>query len=237
MRTQLLVFGWVVSCTIWASAAYADGDPSVGCFSALSDNPAIGAIQGKVVTKIGGHPDLSMLSNDRRPTKKEKDALSAWVTEGERCYELGRDFRATNYPPVVSALIDESLHALEALVAKLYSGKLTYAQFNEQRQASDDQYRARIAGAVQELRAQQSRDQAEQESQRRTAEAQEAVAQAQREATEEARQQERRALALRMLSNMKPAYVSPPPPMPTQHIQNTNCSAFGNQMNCTTSGY
>ncbi|KVH32249.1 hypothetical protein WS88_27180 [Burkholderia cepacia] len=44
-------------------------------------------------------------------------------------------------------------------------------------------------------------------------------------------------IALRKGGKVKPAYVSPPPPMPTQHIQNTNCSTFGNQMHCTTSGY
>jgi hypothetical protein len=175
-----------------------------------------------------------MLADDHRPTKREKDAIDAWVKDGSRCYETGREFRAANYPPVVSALIDESLHAVEALAAKLYAGKLTYAQFNEQRQASDDAYREQIAKAYQEIQAERNRDQANKEAQQasveaqqRTAAAQEAEVEAQREAAEQAQQGERRALALQMLSNMKPAYVAPPPPvMQSPHIRNTNCSAL-----------
>ncbi|WP_124617950.1 hypothetical protein [Burkholderia sp. Bp9143] len=244
MRQHILRSLAGLTLAVGVSTAWADGDPSIACFGALASNPALAPIQGKVVMKIGAHPDLAMLSDEHRPTKGEKGALSVWVKEGEKCFDLGHDFRSANYAPVVSALIDESMHALEALVAKLYSGKLTYAQFNEQRQASDDEYRERIARANQTLQAERTRDQANEqaqqasiETQRRTAAAQEAAVEAQREATEEAAQRERRALALQLLSNMKPAYVPPPPVIQPPRIQNTNCSAFGNQLNCTTTGY
>jgi hypothetical protein len=225
------------------STALAAGDPSIACFDAMASNSSIAPLQGKVVLKVGAHPDLAMLSDDHRPTKRERDAINAWVAEGERCYDLGHDFRASAYPPVVSALIDESMHTLEALVAKLYSGKLTYAQFNEQRQSSDDAYREKIAQAVQAFQTEQSRDQANQqaqqasiEAQQRAAAAQESAVEAQREAAEQARESERRALAMQMLSNMKPTYVAPPPPIHVPQTQDTNCYMTGNQWHCTTTG-
>jgi hypothetical protein len=220
-------------------------DPSIACFSSMADNPALAPLKGKVVLKLDGRPDLAMLADDHRPTKRERDAISAWVSEGERCYDLGHDYRAAAYQPIIAAIIDESMHAIESLVAKLYAGKLTYAEFNQQRQASSDAYRERIASTLQGLRAESNREQADSqaqqasvEAQQRAAAAQEEAVEAQREAAEQARQDERRALALQMLSNMKPAYVVPPPPViQSPSIQNTNCSAFGNQMHCTTTGY
>jgi hypothetical protein len=220
-------------------------DPSIACFSSMADNPALAPLKGKVVLKVGGHPDLAMLADDHRPTKRERDAIFAWASEGERCYDLGHDFRATTYQPIVAAIIDESLHSIESLLAKLYAGKLTYAEFNQQRQASDDAYRERIASTLQRLRTEGDREKADKqaqqanvEAQQRAAAAQEDAVEAQREAAEQARQDERRALALQMLSSMKPAYVVPPPPViQSPNIQNTNCFAFGNQMHCTTTGY
>jgi len=243
MRRGLLrtLAGLAFGCAI--STALAAGDPSIACFDALATNSSIAPLQGKVVLKVGAHPDLAMLSDDHRPTKRERDAINAWVAEGERCYDLGNNFRASAYPPVVTALVDESMHALETLVAKLYSGKLTFTQFNEQRQSSDDAYRERIAQAVQTLQTEQTRDQANKqaqqasiETQQRAAAAQESAVEAQREAAEQAQQDERRALAVQMLSNLKPTYVAPPPPIHVPQTQNTSCYMLANQMHCTTTG-
>jgi len=228
-----------------SAAVCAADDPSIACFATIADNSAVAPLQGKVVLKLGAHPDLAMLANEHRPTKSEKVAIAAWVAEGERCYDLGHDFRASSYHPVIGALIDESMHSLEALVAKLYAGKLTYAEFNEQRQAMDDSYRERVASAIQTLQAESSRDEASKrsqqaavEAQQRAAAAQEAAAEAQNEANEQAAQDQRRALALQMLSNARPTYppLPPPPPIRTPQIQNTNCYQLGNQVHCTTTG-
>jgi hypothetical protein len=228
-----------------SATAWTADDPSIACFATIADNSAVAPLQGKVALKIGTHPDLAMLANDHRPNKAEKVAIAAWVAEGERCYDLGHDFRATGYRPVIAALIDESMHALEALVAKLYAGKLTYAEFNEQRQAMDDSYRERVASTIQTLQSESSRDQANKqaqqasvEAQRQAAAAQEAAAEVQNEANEQAAQDERRALALQMLPNVRPTYtpLPPPPPIRTPQGQNTNCYQLGNQLHCTTIG-
>ncbi|RZF25883.1 hypothetical protein EVC45_31210 [Paraburkholderia sp. UYCP14C] len=241
-------FSWSVAAlavAVASSAAWAAEDPSIACFAAMADNPAFAPLRGKVVLKLGAHPDLSMLANDHRPTKREKDAIAAWVAESERCYDLGHDYRAIAYQPVVSALIDESMHAIEALVAKLYAGKLTYAQFNQQRQATDDTYRERVASTLQTLQAESDREQANRraqqasiEAQQKAAAAQEAATQAQAQANEEAAQNARRALALQMLANSRPIYtpLPPPPPIRTPSIQNTNCYQIGSQLHCTTTG-
>jgi hypothetical protein len=238
----------VVSALIFAGSpvgACAADDPSIACFVTIADNPAVAPLQGKVVLKLGAHPDLAMLANEHRPSKTEKTAIAAWVAEGERCYDLGHDFRASSYQPVIAALIDESMHSLEALVAKLYAGKLTYAEFNQQRQAMDDAYRERVASTIQTLQAENNRDlanrqaqQASVDAQRREATAQEAAAEAQNEANEQSAENERRALALQLIANARPTYtpLPPPPPIRTPQIQNTNCSMLGNQWHCTTTG-
>jgi hypothetical protein len=238
------VWRWLAALAVVsaASVAQAAEDPSIACFGAISSNPAFEPLRGKVVLQLGGHPDLSMLANGHRPNKPEKEAIAAWVAEGERCYDLGHDYRASAYPPVISALIDESMHALEALVAKLYAGKLTYAEFNEKRQQADDTYREKTAAARQAIQSERARDesreqaqQASIEAQRRTAAAQEAAAEAQQEADAQAAEDRRRALALQALANTRPVYTPLPPPRVPQ-TQNTHCYTYGGNTNCTTTG-
>lgn len=223
-------------------AVHAAEDPSIACFGAISSNPAIEPLQGKVVLQLGSHPDLSMLANGHRPTKSEKEAIAAWVNEGERCFDLGRTYRASAYAPVIAALIDESMHTLEALVSKLYAGKLTYAEFNERRQQNDDAFRERIAAAQQTIQSEHARDQSNEqaqqasvEAQQRAAAAQEAAVSAQQEADAQAAQDRRRALALQALANIRPVYTPPPPRM--RQTQTTNCYTYGQNTNCTSTGY
>lgn len=215
---------FVLTLTI-RGVAFGGEDPSIACFNAMADNPSLAPLQGKIVLKIGDHPGLSMLSDDRRPTKREKEAIEVWGREAQRCFDTGHDYRAGAYTPVVATLIDESMHSLDVLAAELYAGKLTYGQFNQQRQANDDAFQERIARAYQtshdDLRRDQQNKAAQQamiDAQKRAADAQEEALREQREAQEQAEEDRRREAVSDALNNLQKS-LTPPPPIP----QPVNC--------------
>lgn len=151
-------------------------NPTTACNAALDDTPDAVMLKSKMVLDSKIRPDLKMLADERRPTKRDKEAIATVFAEDQRCRDLGQEFRATFYPPAIVAASDANWNEIKALTAKLYSGKLVYGQFNEQRMAIADAAHLRQANIVQDLRS----EKAAREARERSAAQQDAMVQAQR---------------------------------------------------------
>lgn len=138
-----------------ASLGQATEDPTPACLVALSQDGRLKAIQDKIAIVDAKYQTLDMLSNDKKPTKNERSLISLWATEGNKCIELGAQWRLQNYPPTVVALFNGYVSDLNSLGADLYSGKIAYGTFAKKRAEKAKEFDANAGKAVQEYVVQQ----------------------------------------------------------------------------------
>lgn len=72
-------------------------DQSTSCFAELKSKPEIQILKGKVDLGITDNPTLENLANNSKPTKREKAALSIFVSESENCVNQGEEWRSKNW--------------------------------------------------------------------------------------------------------------------------------------------
>lgn len=106
-------------------------DPTMHCFAALGHHTQLRPLE----VKVGGVADikkvtLEHLSRSDTATTEDKPALSLWASERNRCVEKGAEFRKANQPFMYSGLVDSQNEEFVILLSKLYSGAITYGQFN-----------------------------------------------------------------------------------------------------------
>jgi hypothetical protein len=112
------------------------------------------------LVKAGGSPTpFSMLVNTATPTEVEKVALSRWGDLRGRCHELySQAMTEIQLPPSMPQEFQERFkngmvqfdgrveQAINYLIAALYSGQMSYGEFNKQRADTGTQ----IAGVIQQ---------------------------------------------------------------------------------------
>lgn len=237
------------------SPVHATEDPTPACLVALSQDGRLKAIQNKLAIVDAKYQTLEMLSNDKKPTKNERALISLWASEGNKCIELGGQWRLQNYPPTVVSLFNGYVSDLNSLGADLYSGKITYGTFAKKRAEKAKEFDASAGKAVQEyVIQQQALDQqqeiADQQLKQRKEEAASQQELAQRQEYYRRQEMERQAAAaerrerIEMLRHLNEAYKPMPLPQieiptlrsaPTPALRQpstTNCQWIGNQFVC-----
>ncbi|UUZ71047.1 hypothetical protein LP415_17725 [Polaromonas sp. P1(28)-8] len=221
-------------------------NPSVECLSQLKGDAKIQILADKIPFDITKSQSLEVLANKAKPTAKEKAALSFFVTEGERCTDLGADWREKNFPAEINALLTAYRVDMVAAFADLYAGKTSYGDLAKLRAKGAAELKISVDAVVRELQAKRTAEQQNQqeaEARKNQADTQarerrEMNEQQQRFAQQQAEQQQqeaRRQAALQMLMNQRPSQpYQLPMPTPIPRSQTTNCTTLGNQMNCTT---
>ncbi|MCL5742251.1 MAG: hypothetical protein M1430_15720 [Betaproteobacteria bacterium] len=109
-------------------------DPSRNCFDAMGYNTQLRTIDAKV----GGVSDIKKatiehLSRTDTATNEDKALISLWASERNRCTEAGAEFRKTHQPLMYAGLVESQNEEFIVLLSKLYSGSITYGQFNTMR--------------------------------------------------------------------------------------------------------
>lgn len=209
-------------------------DPSTACLAELRADSRIQAIEQKVPFDVSKGQPLEVLASKAKPNNEEKAALSFLASEGERCFDLGSEWRQKNYPPEVNALMTTYRVEMVSALADLYAGNITYgelAKFRAKQVADLKNNVDAIAAKAEAKRVAKAQHQQELAAQQQQEQQQ---AQAQREANIRQEEEARRQAALQLLLNRQPyqPYVQQPYLVPVP--QTTNCTAFGNQLRCTT---
>jgi hypothetical protein len=119
-------------------------DPSGMCFKTVPDNPRIAVLKSKIPLDNPRSATVEMLSSTDRPTDEERKALSIWAEHRAACTESGRSFRARYAPPGWALAVEEGQAALTQMIANLYSGAMTYGQFNGERSRLAIQTQAKL---------------------------------------------------------------------------------------------
>jgi len=127
-----------------SASAWAD-DPTLDCLSQVAQSKDFGHLGSKLVLPLGGQPSMRMLADQSRPSADEKIVIDAWESASERCYELGSSYRVSHHGAAVARVMDQSIYVEKELVAQLYSGQLSYGDFNKTRWAKMKEYDQAIA--------------------------------------------------------------------------------------------
>ena len=224
-------------------------DPTAACFQQVGGDDRLQSLFKKAPLDISKGQPLEVLANQSKATANDKAALSILVSEIDRCSALGADWRLQNYPASINAYLNTYHSLLRSAIADLYAGKLTFGDFAKARDREQTELINKVSVEVQQIQAQRDGDKRKQEQEanladeqrraaaRRSAEQAQALAQAQRRYEEQQAMQadeSRRQAALQFFLNQRPVqpYQLQPFQMPVP--KTTNCSTYGNQINCTT---
>ncbi len=201
-------------------------DPTIECIAEVHADPRTQILWSKMPFDVTKGQPLEVLASKERPTPEESAALSVLATEGERCFDLGEKWRQENYPTEVNAVL--TTYRVDALLAlaDLYGGSITYGEMARTRARLAADLKNRVDAVAAKIKAQREAEAAQR--QELATARNEADRQAQQQ-IEFQREQARRQAALQMF--LKPNLLSMPQ---VPRTQNTNCTAFGNQVNCTT---
>lgn len=244
IRLTLLVFVLLLVAGI-APRANAQ-DPSAACIEQIKNDPRLKSLWGKYPFDPSKGLSLEVMSNRHKPNADDRAALSYLATEGERCFDLGADWRMANYPVQISALLTTyRVDALSAM-ADLYAGRITFGEMAKTRARLTSDLTTQAEAVVSKLKAdraaeeQRQRDRAAQladaeaaarQHQQEVAEQRsyaEAQVQAQQEAAAKLQAEAARRQAVLRLLKFNPISLPQPPKTVT-----TNCWAAGNAVNCT----
>lgn len=192
-------------------------DPSNQCFQKVTEQFS-GGVLGKKIS-FGGMPSLEMVIDKSKPTAQEKEALSQLSAGRQQCFEQGRAYRAQHLPGPIALAIEEGTSATTMLMAKLYAGELTYAQFNIARDENLSRYKAKLVEYDRQANQAQAQAIADEATRRQSA--------------ANALLQTQQAIQAQQQVSPAPTYqIVQPPTFRTPTT--TNCQRWGNQVNCTT---
>ncbi len=224
-------------------------DPSAACVSELGEDARFLSLFKKAPLDISKGQPLEVLANPSKPTTKEKAVILILVSEIDRCTALGADWRKQNYPASINGYSNSYQSFLRSAIADLYAGKLSFGDFAKARDREFTELLNKVNFEVQQLQARRAEDTRQQEQAAKVADEQRRAAaqrsaeqaEAQRRYSEQQAMQadeSRRQAALQYLLNQRQAqpYQMPVPVQPYQMPvpRTTNCTTYGNQMNCST---
>jgi len=119
---------------------------SQACFASLTTDPELQAIRNKVALGPTVDPAFPVFTDVARVAYQDKAAMFAWGKKRDKCIALMRKSHATTeIDPAVAKALESAEVAVQALIAKLYSGTMTYGEFAARRYSVMDETRAAIA--------------------------------------------------------------------------------------------
>lgn len=188
-------------------------DPSNGCLASIAYDKRFVPLRAKIAINLRtDNLPLQMLSDKSYANDDDKAVLSEWIAARAECARMGESFRAAYAPPEYRANITAAQAFTTSAAARLYSGEITYGEFNRLRSE------AATAATMRSATAQQRQHEAT------------AAAQAQDDANQ-------RAAVGAALQNMQNTMLIQEQ-VRAQQIQqnrpiNTDCQRFGNTVSCT----
>lgn len=211
-------------------------DPSTACIRDIENKPEVQILKSKMTVISDRAPSLEMLSNNQKPNKAEKAALSALDGFLSECAELGKEWRQRSYPPQMIVIANQYQLDLRSLLADLYASKVSFGVFLKNREALEAKLASDATELVQRLRAQQQANDLEKQKR-----AQQVRDEQNRQAREDQLRQAqddqaRRNMAAQILLNQRPYQLPTPPVIQFQPSRptSTNCNPNGTGgFNCT----
>jgi hypothetical protein len=130
---------------------YADMKPTLdACIKAIDGDPSYAVLRTKLIIDEG-IPTLEMLSDRTKPTKQDVEALYKLHNAFQGCRKIILDAAAQAHPMRVVAYA-EMYTAVDRVWADLVSGKSTWGEFNQAREAAKVTGREKLAQVEAQIR-------------------------------------------------------------------------------------
>jgi len=126
-------------------------DPTSACMAQLAGDASLHVLAQKTALGSVKNLTLPMLADTSKANAEDKPLLDEWSAKLKQCYAQGQAFRDHTVTAESKAILDAQQHALEALLAQLYAGELTYGEFNRGRQESYTQFAAQASVSAQKM--------------------------------------------------------------------------------------
>ena len=215
------------------------GDPSEPCLNSLKNEAKLQGLFERVPFDVTMGQSMEVLSNNGKISDEDKTALSYFVIEDQKCFNLGVEWRTANYPAEVLSITSVYMVDILSTFSDLFGRINTYGETAKKRAKMAAELNNKIRDIAQNVKQQKIEAENQKKNQAKNKVAkQRAQAQADDLAQQQIQQQElqaRRNAALMIMQNwrpMQPILIQPSyqyhPPV------QTNCQMIGNQMNCTT---
>ena len=145
----------IVFLTAPSFAQEGEVDPAIACFNSLAEKPSLSVLREKIALVDSRAQTLAMLSNDSKPKKTEREAISIWVVEVEKCIASSRPWHREHYPASMLSSIDKYFATMKLNAADLYAGKLSFGAFARDRAALTSKLDSELVEMGQAIREQQ----------------------------------------------------------------------------------
>lgn len=182
-------------------------NPFADCLAEIAVDPYYAELKEKIVIAPRS-PSVEMLSNREKPTQEEKALILRWANARDRCFSSNTTTMKANTSEEHFEVMYDTFSRSKMLIAKLYSGEITYGDLAQAREALNQSERQahRAINAVEESKRQVVAD------------------------------QQRQILLMQWQAlQTKPAPAPAPQPymIPTSPTVTTNCTTVAGQVNCT----
>jgi hypothetical protein len=194
-----------------AGSAAAAETEYVLCMNSVGADERLIPLADKVALLQTKTQTFQMLANTTYPSKEEQSLIGIWANARQECFNQAESERVRTTAPPVLPVIAESNVKFNAVTADLYNGKLTYGQFAQIRAQHFAEYQAQANAAFEQFKRQRQADARYEDSQENA----------------------RRQAVLGVLANQRPYVPAQIQPYQMPVPQTTNCTTFGNQINCT----
>ena len=207
------------------------------CIDKLTDGSRFAPIEEKLAGGVGSRAPRAVPVDTTYPAEKEQRLIAEWAAARGECIRAANRFGTATYRPPIQAIGIEAETRVLAAALVLYNGKMSYGEFNQERQAIANEMRARLAALSRQIQSQratqvqadrEARERAEMQKQIDEAERQTLAARQQAAKAREA--QERTARSSAAARAQRPSRPRQPPAAPVRY---PDCFAFGDRMVCT----
>jgi signal transduction histidine kinase len=175
-RSLELIIPLLVMLLPLTSLAQNPFEKTISCSKALSDDPELSRIKGKVALAGATEQTFEMKTNKAYPTPLERKAITLWVSKVHKCSELAENaINEGQIEPALVPLFKGLYPKFEARVLQLYDKKISYGEFARARDEDysaflkevDDIKQALVQQEEQKLREQTQREQTQREQDQR----------------------------------------------------------------------
>ena len=226
----------VVSLLAALSPCHAQQDALGKCLDQLTADARFAPIARKLTVGTVPFAPPPVAIDTTYPDKRELQAIGEWAAARGECVKAANRFGNATYRPPLQAIGIEAENRVLAATEVLYNRKMTWGEFNRERQAIAVEQGARVAAFRQRVQSQQAaqeqsaRQAREREQLQKAIEETERLTSATQEQTAQARQRQEDALRRAAGARGNRPYPSLPPPSPRTY---RDCFAFDNRIVCT----
>ena len=203
------------------------------CMSKLADDPGYSLLAGKLAVGTIADTTPAMNANTALPNNQERHVIAAWAAARAECLKTESRYGNAVYRPPLQTFSIDAENKVMAAAVELYDRKMTFGEFNRQRQAAAEELRGKSMELSRKIQSQRAAQEQSDWQSRERDQMQRDIDAAERQAAI-ARQEATQARETAAQLSTRPNRTDEARRRPLAPIAPLrNCYRFGNRLTCT----